>query len=276
MPTRYRAVVESPRPALDPDIVASEVRDPWSRLTIVDSTDSTNDDLLRAESSLPAGAVLAAEYQSAGRGRQNRTWTSPPRAGLTFSVLLRPDVPPSRRGWLPLLAGIAVCDAVREVTSVDSALKWPNDLLVGDEPAKAGGVLVQASPNAVVVGIGVNVSTTRSELPVPEATSLELAGGAPVDRSRLLAAILGHLGERYADWLSAGGDAEESFLRADYRARCATLGQPVVVTPVVGSPYRGRATDIDRQGRLVVLHDTGIEVIAAADVRHVRQPNGLT
>jgi BirA family biotin operon repressor/biotin-[acetyl-CoA-carboxylase] ligase len=269
-------VAESPRPALDPDIVAPEVRDPWCRLTIVDSTDSTNDDLLRAESSLPAGAVLAAEYQSAGRGRQNRTWTSPPRAGLTFSVLLRPDVPPSRRGWLPLLAGVAVCDAVREVTSVDSALKWPNDLLVGDEPAKAGGVLVQASPKAVVVGIGVNVSTTRSELPVPEATSLELAGGAPVDRSRLLAAILGHLGERYADWLSAGGDAEESFLRADYRARCATLGQPVVVAPVVGSPYRGRATDIDRQGRLVVLRDSGLEVIAAADVRHVRQPNGLT
>ena len=109
----------------------------------------------------------------------------------------------------------------------------------------------------VVVGIGVNVSTTRAELPVPEATSLELAGGTPVDRSRLLGAILGHFGERYSDWLSVGGDAAESFLQADYRARCATLNRPVVVTPVVGSPYRGLATDIDDQGRLLVFREAG-------------------
>src|SRR6476469_4042573 len=167
------------------------MRDPWSRLMIVESTASTNDDLLRAAPILPSGAVLAAEYQAAGRGRQNRTWTSPARAGLTFSVLLRPEVPPGQWGWLPLLAGIAVCDAVREVTIVDAALRWPNDLLVGDESAKAGGILAQSYGEAVVVGIGVNGSTTRAELPVPEATSLELAGGTPVDRSRLFGAILG-------------------------------------------------------------------------------------
>jgi len=174
---------------------------------IVESTASTNDDLLEAAATLPSGTVLAAEYQAAGRGRQNRTWTSPARAGLTFSVLLRPDVPPGQWGWLPLLAGVAVCDAVREVTIVDAALKWPNDLLVGDQWAKAGGILSQRSGDVVVIGIGVNVSTTRAELPVPEATSLELAGGAPVDRSQLLGAILGYFGERYSDWLSVGGDA---------------------------------------------------------------------
>ena len=168
---------------------------------IVESTASTNDDLLQASAILPSGTVLAAEYQAAGRGRQNRTWTSPARAGLTFSVLLRPDVPPGQWGWLPLLAGVAVCDAVREVTIVDAALKWPNDLLVGDQWAKAGGILSQRSGDVVVIGIGVNVSTTRAELPVPEATSLELAGGAPVDRSQLLGAILGYFGERYSDWL---------------------------------------------------------------------------
>ncbi len=269
-------MTRSHRPALDPDVVAPDVRHPWTQLEIVESTDSTNDDLLRAESHLPSGSILAAEYQAAGRGRQSRTWASPPRAGLTFSVLLRPDVPPSRRGWLPLMAGIALCDAVREVTTiVDVALKWPNDLLVGDEPAKAGGVLVQTSRDAVVIGIGVNVSLTRAELPVPEATSLELAGGRPVDRSRLLGAILGHLGERYSDWLSVGGDAAESAVQADYRARCITLQRPVVVTPVVGPPYRGLATDVDAQGRLLVLRESGLEVIAAADVHHLRPANGL-
>jgi BirA family biotin operon repressor/biotin-[acetyl-CoA-carboxylase] ligase len=266
-------VAESHRPALDPDVVAPEMRDPWSRLMIVESTASTNDDLLEASATLPSGTVLAAEYQAAGRGRQNRTWTSPARAGLTFSVLLRPGVPPGQWLWLPLLAGVALCDAVREVTIVDAALKWPNDLLVGDQWAKAGGILSQRSGDVVVIGIGVNVSTTRAELPVPEATSLELAGGAPVDRSQLLGAILGHFGERYSDWLSVGGDAMESFLQADYRARCATLNQPVVVTPVLGSPYQGLATDIDDQGRLLVVReDGGLESIAAADIRHLRQP----
>ena len=240
---------------------------------IVESTASTNDDLLEAAATLPTGTVLAAEYQAAGRGRQNRTWTSPARAGLTFSVLLRPAVPPSQLGWLPLLAGVAVCDAVREVTIIDAALKWPNDLLVGDESAKAGGILSQSSGDVVVIGIGVNVSTTRAELPVTDATSLELAGSAPVDRSLLLGAILGHLGERYSDWQSVGGDAVESFLQADYRARCATLDQPVVVTPVLGAPYRGLASDVDDQGRLLVAReDGGLESIAAADVRHLRRP----
>jgi BirA family biotin operon repressor/biotin-[acetyl-CoA-carboxylase] ligase len=89
----------------------------------------------------------------------------------------------------------------------------------------------------------------------------------------LLGAILGHFGERYSDWLSVGGDAAESFLSADYRARCATLNRPVVVTPVVGSPYRGLATDIDDQGRLLVLRAArGLQAIAAADVRHLREP----
>ena len=89
----------------------------------------------------------------------------------------------------------------------------------------------------------------------------------------LLGAILGHFGERYSDWLSVGGDAEESFLQADYRARCATLNRPVVVTPVLGSPYPGLATDIDDQGRLLVVReDGGLESIAAADIRHLRQP----
>jgi len=271
---RYGAVVaESHRPALDPEAVAPEIRDPWSRLLIVESTTSTNDDLLAAVTTLPSGTVLAAEYQSAGRGRQNRTWTSPARSGLTFSVLLRPTVPPGQWGWLQLLAGVAVCDAVRAVTTVDAALKWPNDLVVGDEWAKAGGILSQSSGELVVIGIGVNVSTTRAELPVAEAISLELAGGVPVDRSQLLGATLRHLGERYSDWLSVGGDAVESFLRADYRARCATLNRSVVVTPVLGPPYRGLATDIDDLGRLLVAReDGGLESIAAADIRHLRQP----
>ena len=219
----------------------------------------------------PHGTLVVTEVQTGGRGRLGRHWGSP-QGGLWMSLVLRPGLEAGLASRITKTAAVGVAGALWE-TGVEARIKWPNDLLVGDESAKAGGILAQSHGEALVLGIGVNVSTTRAELPVPEATSLELAGGTPVDRSRLLGAILGHFGERYSDWLSVGGDAAESFLSADYRARCATLNRPVVVTPVVGSPYRGLATDIDDQGRLLVLREAGgLQAIAAADVRHLREP----
>src|SRR5580693_1107190 len=152
----------------------------WQAVEVEDRTGSTNADLLaRALGGAPEGVVLAAEEQSAGRGRMGRTWVSPPRAALTFSLLVRPAaVPPARRGWLPLLAGVAVASAVTAVTGVQTRLKWPNDVLAG--PAKLGGILAEAVGDAVVVGVGLNVSTEPGELPPPgpgalAATSLRIA-----------------------------------------------------------------------------------------------------
>ena len=137
----------------------------WSEVLVVERTGSTNTDCAaRARAGAPEGLVLAAEEQTAGRGRLGRTWLSPPRAALTFSVLLRPaGVPPARRGWLPLLAGVATATAVRHVSGLDARLKWPNDLLLG--PRKLAGILAEQSGDAVIVGIGVNVSAARGELP---------------------------------------------------------------------------------------------------------------
>ena len=155
----------------------------WQAVEVVDRTGSTNADLLdRALGGAPEGVVLAAEEQSAGRGRMGRTWVSPPRAALTFSLLVRPaTVPPARRGWLPLLAGVAIASAVTAVTGVQTRLKWPNDVLVG--PAKLAGILAEAAGDAIVVGVGLNVSAEPGELPPPgpgalAATSLRIAASA--------------------------------------------------------------------------------------------------
>ena len=155
----------------------------WQAVEVVDRTGSTNADLLaRALDGAPEGMVLAAEEQSAGRGRMGRAWVSPPQAALTFSLLVRPAaVPPARRGWLPLLAGVAVATAVTAVTGVQTRLKWPNDVLTG--PAKLAGILAEAAGDAVVVGVGLNVSTEPGELPPPgpgalPATSLRIAASA--------------------------------------------------------------------------------------------------
>ncbi len=129
----------------------------WREVRVVAETGSTNADLLAAAGAgTGEGTVLVAEAQTAGRGRLDRRWASPPRAGLTLSVLLRPGgVPAALLGWLPLLAGVAAAAAVRRVTTVAAVLKWPNDVLVGD--AKLGGILAERTGTAVVIGIGINV-----------------------------------------------------------------------------------------------------------------------
>jgi BirA family biotin operon repressor/biotin-[acetyl-CoA-carboxylase] ligase len=249
------------RRALDLNALRAAVGPRWARVEVVQETASTNADLL-SDSDAPDHSVLAAEFQTAGRGRFERAWTSPPRAGLTFSVLLRPTVPLSQWGWLPLLAGVAVHEAVGHVPT---QLKWPNDLLAQDG-RKLAGILVQTSGGAVVVGVGLNVSTTAAELPVETATSLALCGGGEVDRTALLASVLTQLDARYLQWMDAGGDATASGLATAYRRACVTLGQRVRVTLADGDVIEGEARDVDELGRLIV----GTAAISAGDVEHVR------
>jgi BirA family transcriptional regulator, biotin operon repressor / biotin---[acetyl-CoA-carboxylase] ligase len=247
----------------------------WRDLEVVESTGSTNADLLaRALAGEPAGAVLAAEEQRAGRGRMGRAWTSPPRAALTFSVLLKPAVPPGRRGWLPLLTGVAVATAVTQVAGVETTIKWPNDLLTAD--AKLAGILAEASGDAVVVGIGLNVSTEPAEFPVPRpgalpATSLRAAGATALDRASLLLAILGELEHWYRAWQRAGGDPDRSGLRAEYSSLSATIGRTVRAELPGGQALSGPAAGVDSDGRLLVRVPSGSEVaVSAGDVVHLR------
>src|SRR5437899_706635 len=249
----------------------------WREIEVVQSTGSTNADLLaRALRGEPEGAVLAAEEQRAGRGRMGRTWTSPPRAALTFSVLLKPAVPPARRGWLPLLTGVAVAAAVTEVTGVETSLKWPNDVLAGDGDAKLAGILAEAAGDAVVVGIGLNVSTEPAEFPAPRpgalpATSLRAAGATALDREELLLATLEGFERWYRAWQQAGGDPDRSGLRPGYTRLSATIGRTVRAELPGGQVLSGPAVGVDSDGRLLVRVSPVSEIaVAAGDVVHLR------
>jgi BirA family biotin operon repressor/biotin-[acetyl-CoA-carboxylase] ligase len=250
-------VAGSARPPLDVSRLRSVLAARWAVIDVVEETASTNADLLEAADAADR-SVLVAEHQTSGRGRLDRTWTSPPRAGLTFSVLFRPTAPVVTWGWLPLLTGVALHDAIP-----GTALKWPNDLLIGER--KAGGILAQTGGDTVVIGIGLNVTTTADELPVPTATSLALAG-LPTDRTGLLIAILSALDTRYVAWSEALGDAEACGLADAYRAACATLGREVAVTATDGAVVRGRAEEVDSSGRLRVAGT----LVGAGDVEHLR------
>ena len=233
--------------------------DGW-RVEVLPVTGSTN--AVAAERALagePSGLVVVAEAQTAGRGRLDRSWVSPPRAGLTMSVLVRPDLPPVRWPWLPLLAGLAVSTALREQAELDAVLKWPNDVLVDDR--KLCGVLAEVpQQGAAVLGIGLNVTTRAHELP-PTAptppTSVAMAGGSTTDRDTLLRAVLRALGDVLTDMDGA---------RAAYRDRCSTLGRRVRLQLPGDTAVEGVAEDVDDVGRLVVAG----QAYGAGDVVHLR------
>jgi BirA family transcriptional regulator, biotin operon repressor / biotin---[acetyl-CoA-carboxylase] ligase len=242
----------------------------WQDIRVVAETGSTNSDLLGdARDGLAEGAVLVAESQSAGRGRMGRQWVSPPGAALTFSVLLRPDaVPQASRGWVPLLAGVAVALAVRAETGVDASLKWPNDVQVNG--AKLAGILAEQDGGAIVVGIGINVSTGRDGLPLASATSLALEGAEGAAPGRLLAGVLGELQRWYLAWAGRLGDAAGCGLHREYQRLCGTLGRQVRVSLPGGRTVTGVASEVDQTGRLVVRSAGGPVPVSAGDVIHVR------
>ncbi|MBM2622581.1 biotin--[acetyl-CoA-carboxylase] ligase [Actinoplanes sp. LDG1-06] len=255
----------------------------WTRLDVRAETASTNADAATAAADgASEGLIVVAEQQTAGRGRRDRQWSSPARAGLTLSVLLRPGradhergwpaLTPSSFGWLPLLAGVALREAVERVAEVEASLKWPNDLLVGE--GKGAGILAEVFGDAVVVGIGLNVTTRPEELPETTglpATSLRVAGAAVTDRDPLLRAVLRGFASWYAGWREAAGDAEMSGLLAAYRRGCATIGRPVRVMLPAGDTLVGEATEVDRDGQLIVRTADGVpHRVSAGDVLHVR------
>ncbi|WP_432091644.1 biotin--[acetyl-CoA-carboxylase] ligase [Streptomyces sp. NRRL F-5630] len=246
----------------------------WTALDVVPRTGSTNTDLRERSAGTPEGTVLVAEEQTGARGRLDRRWSAPPRSGLFFSVLLRPEVPPARLGWLPLLAGAALATALSRAAGVDTALKWPNDLLLtidGGE-RKAAGILAEATQDgAVVLGIGLNVSLRADELPVPTAGSLALAHALTLDRDPLLRAVLRSLADWYGRWQEADGDPAACGLQAAYAAGCSTLGRRVRAELPGGGELVGEAVALDGDGRLVLLTPGGAqEAVGAGDIVHLR------
>jgi BirA family biotin operon repressor/biotin-[acetyl-CoA-carboxylase] ligase len=241
----------------------------WREIRVVASTASTNADVAAAARAGAAeGLVVVAEQQTAGRGRLDRSWSSPPRAGVLMSALLRPTVGAATWPLIPLLSGLAVVEAMSAVAQVEAALKWPNDVLIDEK--KLGGILVERVDDAVVVGMGLNVSTRVDELSVATATSLAIAGGA-TDREIIVKEMLRALARRYVTWLDTGG-ASTSVIAA-YRERCETIGRHVELALPGGEVVRGIATGIDDGGRLVVRDDaTGTEhEWLVGDVTHVRK-----
>ena len=235
-------------------VIPTQLADLYPHIDLVESTGSTNADLLAGDA--PHGAVLIARHQSAGRGRRGRPWSAPADTQLIFSVLLRvTDV--ERLGTLTLAAGLAVTDVIAPAT-----LKWPNDVLI--DGRKLCGILAEAASGpdgefTVVVGVGLNHLLTREQLPVPHATSLALEG-VDVTREQLTVDVLTALAARLEQW-----QANDPQLMADYRATCSSIGQDVRLEAPTGN-VEGTVIAVADDGRIIIDG----EAFAAGDVTHLR------
>jgi BirA family biotin operon repressor/biotin-[acetyl-CoA-carboxylase] ligase len=259
------------RPPLDAAALRSALSGPgrfWTDVVVTARTGSTNADLAAAaRAGAPAGTVHTTDQQTAGRGRLDRTWSSPAGSGAIVSVLLRPDhVPAARWVWLPLLVGLAV-DATVHECGVDSGLKWPNDVLV--DGRKIAGILLErvetSQGAAAVIGVGLNVTLRQDELPVETATSLVLEGATETDRTIVIRSLLRNLEALYRAWSASGGDPAGG-IRDSYIRRCVTIGSRVRVTLPQDEVLEGQATGIDDLGRLLVDG----RAISAGDITHLR------
>jgi BirA family biotin operon repressor/biotin-[acetyl-CoA-carboxylase] ligase len=228
---------------------------------------STNDQARQfAAAGGPEGLLVVADEQTAGRGRRERRWLTPPGTALALSVVMRPALPAARSTRLVMVAGLAVCDAVEQTAGLRPALKWPNDVLIGGR--KAAGILVESAlageaVEYAVAGIGLNVSWAPGAEDVDfPATCLEAEAGRVVGRRELLRAVLAALEARYLQL-----DTEALYL--DWRAHLAYIDTPVELRTET-EVLAGRIQDVDPDGALVFRTEAGeARHVLAGDV-HLR------
>ena len=274
--------------ALDLERIRTALANDFTTIDFVEKTGSTNTDLMQA-TNVADGTVLLADEQLSGKGRLGRTWTAPAGSQVIFSVLLLPESL-EQLGTLPLAAGLAVTDSIE-----GTVLKWPNDVHIDGN--KLCGILAEAGPVGqafkaapkteltkvevgkaevnkaevnkavgaaapsarVVVGMGINVTLTREDLPIEKATSLALEG-RDTDRTELAITVLKNLRRRIAQW-----ENQDPQLLRDYRAVCSSLGQEVRLETPSGD-VTGHVDGIGEDGRIMVAG----EYYSAGDVTHLR------
>jgi len=251
--------IDAPRAPLDQSRITAALSRYW-RVSVVDLTASTQDDLANkiTAGDGKSGDVIVANYQSAGRGRLDRSFLAPPSTALLFSLYLNPTRSRDDWGFIPLLAGFSIADTLRKI-SANVSIKWPNDLLIDEK--KVGGIISTAVGHGVIIGIGINISTTVTELPVENATSLALSGVTKLDRNFLLPLLLNAFEKDFTQW-----DQGESFLE-QYSQLSATQGREVTIAGLSENMIRSRALSFDEQGR---LHLEDGQIVTVGDVVHLR------
>ena len=251
-------------------------------LFVFEELPSTNTYALKlGKNTMPQGTVILADSQTVGRGRLQRSWFSPPGANIYGSVIFSFTRPFQTMGWIPLMAGTALAEAIGDHTNLQLTLKWPNDILITER--KVGGILCESfkrnsAETCVVIGFGINVNLSQATFPKdlqPIATSLQIQAQRPLDRHQLLSRMIVALEQGWEALLADGPPS----CRLAYTARCSTLGSQIQAQFPDGREVKGVAQSIGEQGQLQIQTATSdlteqsakIVDIHSGDIRHIRK-----
>ena len=246
------------REALNPEKINAAITRYW-RVSVVELTGSTQEDLATRvrQGDAKVGDVLASEFQTAGRGRLERSFEAPANTALLFSFYIKPVRSRDYWGWIPLIAGYCVASTLEQF---NATIKWPNDILIKDK--KVSGLIAEIVGDGVVIGIGINVGMESDELPVQTATSLLIEGATDLVRNQILAQILQRFEEQFTAW-----DQGSDEIGVLYAQLSSTLGKEVRIEYPGGRIQTGLATSISDNGALVIDDQTHVQ---SADVVHLR------
>lgn len=236
-----------------------------------DEVDSTNTWAKQmAEQDAPEGTVMAADMQTAGKGRRGKHWSSPSGHSIYMSLILRPDVMPEQASMLTLVIGLSVAQALADYPGLDAMIKWPNDVVISGK--KVCGILTEMSTqmeciNYVVAGIGINVNMMDFPEEIRDtATSLRLEKGCKIKRSHVIASVLSHFSDNYGKFLETG---DLGRLTEDYNKMLINRGRTVrVLEP--GHEYCGISGGINEKGELLVTREDGSRAVVYAGEVSVR------
>ena len=251
-------------------------------LFVFEELNSTNTFALElAKNPVSHGTLVLADSQTAGRGRLQRSWFSPKGANIYGSLIFSFNSPTQSLGWVPLMAGIAIAQAIEEHVEIGITLKWPNDILVDER--KVGGILCESfkrnsTETCVVIGFGINVNLSEAAFPKDLkliATSLQIQSQHNLDRHHLLKSIITTLEQGWEALISQGTQA----CQLAYSSRCSTLGKQIQVQFPDGSKLEGMAQSIGEQGQLQMRpspssakeQSARIRDVHAGDIRHIRK-----
>ena len=241
-------------------------------LYIFDELASTNAFAMeKAKNQALSGTVILADRQTAGRGRLDRSWFSPGKSNIYGSLLFVHETPIQYLGWVPLMAGVAIAQAIEQQASIRIDLKWPNDLVIGGR--KLGGILCDSFRNpkhhsCVVIGFGINVNLSQPEFPIElqtSATSLKIHCHGAVDREELIMKVITSL-EKNWETLKANGPL---YYLEEYTHWCVTIGQPIQILFPDGSQLQGLAHSIGEHGQLRVIPSPSDSNDQSARIRNI-------
>ena len=253
--------------ALDAEKISAAISNYWRVIVTPETTSTQNDLSHRARNGRArSGDICVTEYQSAGRGRLDRTFIAPEKSALLFSIFLEPKRGSNHWGLLSLIASISVHGAISKVGEISNVtIKWPNDILIAEK--KCAGLLSEVVATdkglGVIIGIGINVDMNSEQLPVPTATSLGVESPLVVDRNLLLSEIINRFEAYYRKWESA---ADREIL-SDYLPLSSTIGRDIEVTMADGQVVAANAQGLTTSGQLVLASG---QIISVGDVRHLR------